>query len=265
MERDMTEGITPYPDINKVLDRLSDGLTQILGDQLVGLYLTGSLTYGDFDYGSSDIDFLAVLDKVLSETQLEEVKAMHDRIGESVPRWAKRLEGSYITEEMLGRSDRPTEPRTYVNAGKMNHLRYGNEWIINLSALHERSVALTGPDPKDIFPKVTMEQVREASKRDLIDEWLPKLGDPDAFHKANYDSEHLKAYAVLTMCRILYRNENDGVVSKRVASAWVKKTYGSKWSDLVEKAEHWQHGQDMDSDETVKDFIRFTSRELEHV
>lgn len=265
MTQDRSKEATPYQDVNEVLAHLSDGLTELLGNQLVGLYLTGSLTYGDFDYGSSDIDFLAVLEKVFSERQLRDIQDMHDRIGERVPRWAKRLEGSYITKDMSTSTDRPEETRPYVNGGKMHHYRYGNEWTINLAALYECSVAIDGPDPKSIFPKVTMDQVREASKKDFIEDWLPKLDDPDAFHKQNYESAHLKAYAVLTMCRILHRNKNDGVVSKRVASSWVKKTYGKPWSELVERAERWQHGQDMASDDQVKDFIRFTFSELGQV
>jgi hypothetical protein len=66
----------------------------------------------------------------------------------------------------------------------------------------------------------------------------------------------------LTLCRILHRAKNDTVASKRVASAWVKKTYGKPWSDLIEKAESWQHGQEMDEVDGLLKFIRFAWWEL---
>jgi hypothetical protein len=104
--------------------------------------------------------------------------------------------------------------------------------------------------------------VRAASRQDLIEDWLPKVADPGAFHRAGYDSDHLKAHAVLTMCRVLQRAKHDGIASKRIASRWVKETYGAPWRSLVEQAENWRHGKLMASDQEVKDFIKFTAQEI---
>ena len=68
--------LTQYPDVNEVLNLLSTQLQEIFGDKLIALYLTGSLSYGDFDYGSSDIDFLAVLSKDLTANELLAIKKM---------------------------------------------------------------------------------------------------------------------------------------------------------------------------------------------
>jgi predicted nucleotidyltransferase len=132
--------VTPYGDVNAVLTQLSDGLTTLLGEQLIGLYLTGSLTYGDFDPGGSDIDFLAVLDSELADEQAQDIMALHERIGAAFLRWAKRLEGSYITRDMITSKNRPDRPRLYVNGGKINYYRYGSEWTIN--CMRCRSAAL---------------------------------------------------------------------------------------------------------------------------
>lgn len=257
----MKTELTPYQDVNEVLALLSVGLTKELGRQLVGLYLTGSLTYGDFDKGSSDIDFLAVLSSPLANEQLESIKELHQQIGETVPFWAKRLEGSYITTGMIKTKARPEVPRPYFNGGKMNMYKYGNEWTINLYALQETGLTLIGPEPSQIFPVVTIEDVREASKQDLLQEWQPKLSEPRPFDQAGYDRNHTKAYAVLTMCRILHRAQNDNIASKRVASDWVKQTY-HEWADIVSKAERWHHGAGMSSDDEVRDFISFTVKEV---
>lgn len=49
------------PDIQKLLQELKQGLIQLYGDRLKGLYLYGSFARGDFQEGS-DLDVLVVLD-----------------------------------------------------------------------------------------------------------------------------------------------------------------------------------------------------------
>jgi predicted nucleotidyltransferase len=57
---------TPYKDVNEVLNSLTSEIAPILGENLVGVYLTGSLSYGDFNpenssFNFSHIDFLTLL------------------------------------------------------------------------------------------------------------------------------------------------------------------------------------------------------------
>ena len=41
--------VTPYPAINTMLSEWVEGLKPLLGKNIVGLYLSGSLAYGDFE------------------------------------------------------------------------------------------------------------------------------------------------------------------------------------------------------------------------
>jgi hypothetical protein len=242
-------------DVNDLLAFFAKSLKAILGEQLFGLYLTGSLTYDDFDRGSSDIDFLAVLNQVLSGENRNRVKRAHAHIASRYPIWAKRIEGSYVTREMLGSMHPPGTPRPYINEGRFwdPDPSYGNEWLINLYALCQRGVSLVGPDPKTFIGPIDISDVREASKRDLLEEWQPKLRDQSFFSNSHY-----QAYAILTMCRILHRARNSGLASKRIAATWVKRAYGNPWSDLIERAERWQHGRELNAKEETADFIKFT-------
>ena len=68
---------TPYKDINEVLNSLTAGITLILGENLVGVYLTGSLSYGDFNPENSDIDLLVIIRNPVFQEKLEALKKMH--------------------------------------------------------------------------------------------------------------------------------------------------------------------------------------------
>ena len=249
---------TPYEDINDIIIMMLEGLKDIFAQQLKGIYLTGSLTYGGFDRSSSDIDFLVVLHNPFHGEQRRHVKNLHDQVAQKHPLWAKRIECSYITADMLQNINPPSQPRPYVNGGQMWEPDpcYGNEWLINLYALYACGIALYGPKPEQLIGPVDINLVRKASLKDLHEEWKPKLHDPSVLA----DSHH-QAYAILTLCRILHRAKNDNIASKQEAAAWVKKRHAKPWSTLIEKAESWGHGQELDALEDTLDFIRFVIKE----
>ncbi len=257
---DVAKNITLHEDVNDILMNLTKNLKNVFGNQLIGVYLTGSLTYGDFDRGSSDIDLLVILRNAFSKEQREQVKNIHSKIVEKYPLWTSRIECSYITESMLQNEEPPAIPRPYVNGGQMWNPDppYGNEWLLNLYVLYDCGIALFGPNPKSLIGHpINIEAVRRASQKDLHQEWEPLLKDSSALKDS-----HFQAYVILTLCRILHRAKNDNIASKRIASTWVKKNYGNPWSDLIEKAEHWQHGQEMNSINETLQFIQFILQEL---
>ncbi|MEJ7900795.1 MAG: nucleotidyltransferase domain-containing protein, partial [Thermomicrobiales bacterium] len=170
---------TGHQDIDEILTRLAGGLVESLADRLAGFYLTGSLTYGGFDRGSSDIDYLVVLNEPLPGPQRAALVALHDDVGMSFPEWRERIEGSYITRDMLPNTMPLPQGRPYVNQGIFwdPDPPYGNEWLLNLHVLRECGIALIGPDLLELIGPIAIEDVREASKRDLFEEWLPKAND----------------------------------------------------------------------------------------
>lgn len=250
---------TGHDDVNAVLDLLAEGVSTSLGDNLVGFYLTGSLTYGDFDRGSSDIDYLVAMRREISTDERTSLKRLHAGISSQFRQWAERIEGTYVTLSMLQQHQPPAQGRPYVNQGAFwePDPPYGNEWLLNLFVLERCGVALVGPEPTSLIRPVAIADVRAASNRDLFEERLPTVGD-----LASYEDPHIQAYTVLTICRILHRNARDEVVSKRGAAEWVMERYGKQWRPLVTRSLHWQHGQPLARPEEVTAFIRIAANEI---
>ena len=65
--------VTPYSDVNRLLNTLLTRMQSILHDKLVGLYLYGSLVTGDFDHDISDIDLLTVTSVDIDELEFEAI------------------------------------------------------------------------------------------------------------------------------------------------------------------------------------------------
>lgn len=75
----MTSVATAYPELNELLSELVSGARSVLGESLVGVYLTGSFALGDGDL-QSDCDFLAVTEAQVVPEQERALRELHDEI-----------------------------------------------------------------------------------------------------------------------------------------------------------------------------------------
>jgi hypothetical protein len=122
---------TAYPDVNLLLAELLAAARQALGEQLIGLYLYGSLAIGGFKPGRSDIDFLAVTAAELSPAELAALQGMHRRLAAGPSPWAGELEGSYIPAAALRRYDPRRTLHPHIDRGS-NELRieqHDTDWV----------------------------------------------------------------------------------------------------------------------------------------
>lgn len=243
---------TPYRDINDVLCFLAQGVQRIFGGGLVGFYLTGSLSYGDFDEGRSDIDLAVILKKAASPEQIESVKQLHLETGQKYEKWSKRIECSYVPQEMLKNILPPKTPRPYFGGGVFYpKALYGNEWLINNFFLHKYGIALIGPEFKTLTGSIDIRDVREACVGDLYKEWEPKITDA-----AYLEDSHQQSYIVLNLCRIIYTVKCRDATSKKIAAHWAMKEY-PQWKDLIETADGWHYGVKMERQKEAIEFIKF--------
>lgn len=224
---------TKYPDINKILELLLSSATRVLGSQLVGMYLYGSLSSGDFDLETSDIDFLVVTTSTLSDKTIAELESMHHQIWKSGLKWAAKLEGSYIPKRDIRRHNPRSAPCPTVNEGKFYLDKRGSDWIIQRHVIREQGIVLAGPEPKTLIDPVSPEDIRHAVVGVLHEWWFPMLEDPSWLkkHGAEYH-----AFAILTMCRALYALKHGTIVSKPTSARWAQKELGERWSQIIERA-----------------------------
>lgn len=248
------EKLIPCKDILDLLTTISDDLNKILDTRLIGIYLFGSLSYGDFNIDSSDIDLVVIISKPLNHHELGQIKQMHRKLGEKYKKWKDRLECSYTPVEMLSSILPPKEPRPYFGNGIFyDEAPYGNEWIINNYLLALHGVALSGPEFRKIIKPIDILEVQYACVRDLFQEWEPKLNDIEWLGNSHYQS-----YLVLNLCRILYTVICGSTASKKTSAEWVKKNMSPEWINLIEAAEKWKYGDEINLQNETVSFIRFT-------
>jgi hypothetical protein len=209
--------------VRPVLSLLLSGIQDILGDQLVGLYLYGSLSSGDFDPASSDVDFVAVTREAIAENDsaFEQLCEMHERIAASGLPFADHLEGSYIPQAAWRRYDSATAWHPTIGNDWPFQIGFHDaNWVIERAIVRERGVVLYGPPPETLTDPVSPEQLRVATCQQLADVWRSRIEDPDWPRAGLYS-----AFAVLTLCRALYTLRHGAFCSKPVAAAWAAQTY----------------------------------------
>lgn len=226
---------TPYSDVNAVLDLLLTEVRAVLGDHFVGMYLYGSLSSGDFDLRTSDVDFLVVTDDLLPDSLIEQLEAMHTRIGESGLKFAKKLEGSYIPKAGLRRFNPAAPPIPHLNEGRFYVAQHGSDWIIQRQVIREGGVVVFGEPAKDLIDPVLPDDVRRAVLGIMREWWTPMLDEPSFFERSDY-----QAFGIITMCRVLYTLEHGAVASKPVSARWAKERLGEPYAGMIDRALAWQ-------------------------
>ena len=256
----LTAHPTPYKDVNEILDLLLMNAKEILQDQFIGMYLYGSLSSGDFNPKSSDIDFLVVTTNALSNETVSKLEAMHNRIWDTGLKWASKLEGSYVHKDLIRRHDPDGAPCPTVNEGKFYADKRGSDWIIQRHVIRECGVILEGPAPKTLIDPVSPDDIRGAVMGILDEWWFPMLDNPSWLRDKESGD---RAFAVITMCRVLHALVHGTVASKPKAIQWAREKLNAPWTQLIDKAVAVSQHKEMDvSLDEALNIIRFTMEKI---
>jgi Domain of unknown function (DUF4111) len=210
-------------EVRPVLALLLASVREALGEQLVGLYLYGSLSSSDFDPASSDIDFLAVTHGAIAEDDalFEQLRAMHARIAASGLPFADKLEGSYIPRAAWRRYDPAHAWHPTIGHDWPFQIAFHDaNWVIERAIVRECGAVLHGPPPAMLIDPVSPEQLRAATCQQLAEVWQGRISDDVWLRPRAY-----AAFAVLTLCRALYTIEHGAFCSKPVAATGAGEHY----------------------------------------
>src|SRR5438105_12096573 len=118
-------------EVAAMLNALLPGIQEALGSgNLVGVYLRGSLAMGDFDPTTSDLDFLAVTERPVSEAEYAALSVLHERLAKLSNRYAKDIEGAYIHRAAIRRFQLGKQHPTISRGGSLRWSEHGHNWVL---------------------------------------------------------------------------------------------------------------------------------------
>jgi hypothetical protein len=195
--------------ISSLLNDLTTRLPVILGRNLVGIYLYGSFTQAAFNPKRSDVDLIVVTERDLSDAQFRRLDTWLAQKAKSNP-WTTRLQISFlIRDQVLTMNSKAC----LYQFGQLRRSGSDGNPIIWMNVL-KSGIVLYGPNPETFVPPITPEILFPALEREvgyLREEIIEK---PESEWR---DVPSYRAYAVLTLCRILYSFRKGTIASKRRA------------------------------------------------
>ena len=219
-------------DARQLMLKIKDQYAAILGDNLVGIYLHGSLAAGCFRWDQGDIDFLVVARAPLSrDKKIALVEALYALEPEAPP---KGLEMSVILEKYC--RDIPYPVPFEIHYSPMHREAYERDPRGYCGGMHGADPDLTahilcigafgetvfGPGIPRVFDQVKKEDALKAILYDLED--------------AEKHLHEQPVYYVLNLCRAVAYKRKDLVLSKRGGGEWALRSMSSVHQQVIQAA-----------------------------
>lgn len=215
-----------------VLNRIKEiGLT-ILKENLVGIYVHGSLAFRCFNWEKSDIDFLIVTKTppALPEKEALITELLH--LDEKCP--AKGLEMSVVLERYCKDFVYPTPFELHFsNAHKENCKsdleRYcrnmfgaDRDLAAHFTVIREAGITLWGQDIPSVFGPVPKADYLDSIRSDIRDAVSEITEDP--------------VYFILNLCRSLAYLQDNLILSKKQGGRWGMENLPAAYGPLIRQA-----------------------------
>lgn len=205
---------------------------EILGDDLVGVYLHGSAVMGCFNAKKSDIDLLVVVNDEISDEIKMQYMDMVLRLNANAPE--KGIEMSIVRKEACKPFAYPTPFELHFSAShlewyKANPTDYvmkmkgtDSDLAAHFTIIYHRGKCLCGEEIKNVFEEISGELYFDSILQDIADAEADIITNP--------------TYIILNLCRVLAYKREGLVLSKKEGGEWGLKFLPEKYHTLISQA-----------------------------
>ncbi|CEM63426.1 aminoglycoside adenylyltransferase domain-containing protein [Treponema phagedenis] len=219
-------------EIKNLLKDFVEHSKKILKDNLVGVYLHGSLVMECFNPEKSDIDLIVVINQPLLNSVKREYMDMVVKCNDLAP--AKGIEMSIVLRGVCNPFAYPTPFELHFSSMHLKwykdnpeeYIRKMNGEDIDLAAhftiLNKRGSCLYGAPIKSVFAEVPNSNYMDSICNDISDA------------KENIEKDTM--YLVLNLARVLAYKEDGLILSKKECVEWAIKKLPKEYHKLIEDA-----------------------------
>ena len=215
--------------MEKLLNEFVLRSKEILGDNLVGIYLHGSSVMGCFNPQKSDLDLIIVINEKMDDASKYAIMDMVTALNENGP--AKGIEMSIVTKDVCKPFVYPTpfelhfsimhlgwykdNPEDYIQ--KMNGT--DKDLAAHFTIIGKRGKCLYGQTIEDVFAEVPRKDYMDAIWDDIAE--------------AQEDIDSNTMYITLNLARVLAYKRDGLVLSKKEGGEWGIKNLPHDYQSLI--------------------------------
>ena len=209
------------------LSTATQGIHALLGEQLVAVYLHGSVATGDFVPNKSDLDVIAISQTSLSVSEKEKIGTWFANY--APPQIVQGIDWAVITQQAVAVPSKHPHWDMVIRIQRCNrHFdvltvdSYEGYSLMDLAVARERGYALTGPEP--------ITAITELPRRWLLETCVAEL------HRwVSWDVINDRSSAVLTACRSWFYLEKRLLGTKSEAGVWARSQL-PRYASLIDTA-----------------------------
>lgn len=215
-----------------LIDNFVQQNQNILGENLIGVYLHGSAVMGCFNDQKSDLDFIVVIKNSLSKSAKRCYMDMVINLNKQAPR--KGIELSIVRENVCNPFIYPTPFELHFS---ITHLRWyqnnpddyiekmqgtDKDLAAHFTILYHRGKTLYGKAIPNVFAKVSKNDYFESIWNDI--------------ENAQNEIIENSTYIILNLCRVLAFRCDDLILSKIEGGRWGLQNVPQKYTKLIANA-----------------------------
>lgn len=235
-----------------VLETIRKKYQSVLKENLVGIYVHGSLAFGCFHWERSDMDLVVVVENSLTQTiKLRLLKEL-DELEEEFP--PKGVEISVVRRCHCVKFEYPTPYELHYSKAWVSHYRQNplqlcgfekktdKDLAAHFMVIRQAGYVLCGEPVENVFGPVPEQEYLDSILLDVAD--------------AKTEVERQFSYTVLNLCRVLAYIEEKAVLSKAAGGKWGLRVLPAHLHPIVHQAlEEYERGEA--GNQTVSECLRF--------
>lgn len=218
--------------LEKITDAFVKESKEILGENLVGVYLHGSAVMGCFNEKKSDIDLMVVVNEEITAEAKKRYIDMVVRLNADAPE--KGIEMSIVRKAVCKPFVYPTPFDLHFSVGhlewyKANPTDYiakmngvDSDLAAHFTIIYHRGKCLYGEEITSVFEKVDREYYLDSIFSDIENAATDIITNP--------------VYIILNLCRVLAYKQGGLILSKKEGGEWGLKTIPERYHALVLQA-----------------------------
>ncbi|GAB0167628.1 DUF4111 domain-containing protein [Lysinibacillus sp. CTST325] len=225
----------PIP-VQKILNDYITLFQNKIPNTLEGFYLHGSIALNAFINGSSDIDFIAVVNRSLTEEDAKVISELHKELNRKYKDTG--MDGCYLLVEDIGKKQSEVNGCLNVNEGKTN---WGNDTInpITWWILKNKGITILGADAATYNFNVDERVLDDYVLENMNSYWssrLKKIKKYKAFLIPNKLVDLEVEWSVTGILRQFYTLQEQDIVSKVDACKYAIHHLPEEFHNIINEA-----------------------------